>query len=287
MAETKDKSPFEEILSKLWNTVEKLRKFWRTKRAIDQGIPLYDWLAADIVETRYFGPWAFNAFQVASTGAIAVAIINLVQFVTGVVLEEEKTGILFDPDDPKVIAMLGVTSGWFEPFVVPILTTALVFLIGWGSLKRKDSSSESRKRARSAYLYFDAAYGCLPQLFIAISASTLAIAARDDSDASKVSLFKGGLLMVFLIILIVGIIWQLYLSMSKIPKSLFAVNGYSRRVPHFWKKRLPSDGPWSKWSFATFIGGPPLLVGIKFLLGVLAYGLAICLVAFKGMFGSQ
>jgi hypothetical protein len=267
MADETDESPLKESLTKIQDTVQKAHRFWRTKRAIDRGEPLYDWSASQLAEGKYYGPWKFNTIETFLVGAIAAGAAKLVGLLNKPA--ENLSQVTAPSDfasflDPEVVDMLSRTSSWTQPFLAPLLMTSIVFLIAWGSLKRKDSTKVARARARRAYLYLDGARGLYAQLAIATGAGILAGAAvgAELTDVETVSK-KIGLSLLFGIVLTAGgLLFQFYLLSRRIPRALFALNGYSTRVCHFWQRSRPDDPPWGKLTFAQFLGGWPLVGGI-------------------------
>lgn len=81
MSETEDRPPISETIAeaiaKRSKHLETARKFYRTKVAIQSGLPLFDWSSADLQTSGYLGPWKFNAIETAITGGLASFILNV------------------------------------------------------------------------------------------------------------------------------------------------------------------------------------------------------------------
>lgn len=270
MAEEKDLPPIAEPYSKAREGLDKLTKFWRTKRAIARGEPLYDWSDEQLKQKNYFGPWTFNAIETAVTGAVASGAANLVRVVFSE--PDETPPPLLPGEDAALAALIQRTSQWIDPFFIPILTTAIVFLAAWGSLRYRDSNSKSRARARRAYLYFDGAYGLFSQLFLALTLSiAMALGSTHTSRLADAAPVVVGLAV---ILAIVAFIYQYYINLRKIPKALFALNGYASRYPHFWNRRKPDDPPMNRWALSIIVGGTPLVLLTQLALGFVSLILA-------------
>jgi hypothetical protein len=111
MTENSDQSPvleaISEVRSKWTKGLESFRSFWRTKRAIEGGIPLYAWPAADILKAGYYGPWKFNAIETAFTGGVASITTNIFSLLAGTKPDEPQT---MTDLDPAFASLLKATS---------------------------------------------------------------------------------------------------------------------------------------------------------------------------------
>ena len=301
MAAEKDESPLKEFLIKIQDTVDKARRFWKTKRAIDRGEPLYDWSSSQLAEADYYGPWKFNAIETVLTGGLAAAVTSVIAFLnsSSANSSEVTTGPEFLLNlSPEVAAMVERTNAWTQPFLAPLLTTSVAFLVAWGSLKRRDSTSETRARARRAYLYSDGAFGFFSQLVIATGIGILAGTRSVGGEPADKRAFGdlAGLLadqgagnidlgqLVTVAMVAGAVLVQTYVSFSKIPKFLFTINSYSTRRRHFWQRSRPDDPPWAKIGFCQFSVGSLFSVAIYWILSLIALCLAIAFVWFKGLF---
>jgi len=161
--------------------------------------------------------------------------------------------------------------------MVPIFITTFVYLMGWGSLRSKDSNAESRRRARAAYLYFDGAYGFFSRLFLAFGISLMA------TDLGQ-KMLENPFSRVLVTALIMAAGWQVLITARKVPRLLFTANGYSTRIRYFSSQRIqPNDPPWNKLWLASLLGGWPLWICLWFLLAAISYSLAWLLFWLRGL----
>jgi len=285
-----DDSPVAEIVTDARDTVDAARRFWKTKRAIDRGEPLYEWSSDRLGKAGYYGPWKFNAFATAVTGGVAGAVNGIVSFVNNSPEDSSEPTLLVEAASalggPAVSSMAATTSAWIQPFVVPLVTTSLVFLVAWGSLKSHDSTKATRARARRAYLYADGAFGFFPQLLLASGGALLlgvlsGVLSRHD-DADGVVQLTPFLIVLVAVVVVAGLA-QTIVSQGKIPRFLFAINGY--QIPYYmWQRVRLGDAPWIKLTLAQFIGLGPVAAAVELTLGVLTISLAFSLVWIQGLF---
>lgn len=287
MSENTDKDPLskvaDDVHSEWAKKFQTFRAFWRTKRAIAAGTPLYDWPLANVQAAGYLGPWKFNAIGIAITGGVASVTTNFLNFLAGAKPDEPQkltdVASLLADADPALASplafnsLLTTTSGWVYPFAIPMFLTSVVYLISWGTLRSKDSNPQSRHRARSAYLYFDGAYGFVSQLFLAFGVSLL-FTKLGQKVLNIDELNPFGL--AFLVAVVLAVVWQFVISLNKIPQLMFVANGYSR-ARHFWQRAQPNGPPRRKFFLAHILGGWPLVVAINLLLAAISYLLATLL----------
>jgi hypothetical protein len=204
-----------------------VRSFWSTRRAILRGESLWDYEPSRLAENKYFGPWQFNAVQSAIAGSVAATSTKLLNLILPKAGTPEPKHF---QDDPEFATLLETALGWIEPFGLPVFLTVLVFLMGWGSLKKEHSTPSSRARSRVAYLYLDGAYGFWSQLFLAffIAAVSSELPARFAASFST-SVIIWPLRLLFLML----IAWQIYMTAAKTPRLLFVANNYSTRARRF------------------------------------------------------
>ncbi|SRR5260221_13968146 len=279
MNEPKDQSPLVERLSRVSQALEKLRKFWHTKKAIDRGEALYEWVPEKLAESGFYGPWGFNAFETVLAGGIAAMAANIV----GAIFGGQKHSNELAGASPEFLSMLEKTSGWVSPFFVPILTTSIVFLVGWGSLWPEDSDPVKRSRARRAYLYFDGAYGLYSQLLLSAIISILIQYAGADSGA-KIQEHFPLIRMTLIAVFVLCVLVLSYVSVWKIPRKLLRLNGYSVRNRKMWQKPREDDPPWGRLTLAFFLGTPLLFV-VAITLNLIARALAHALLWIRTLAG--
>lgn len=278
-----DRNPLQQLIHEAGEKFQSLRSlaisFARTKEAITNGDELYLWSNEDISAKGYLTPWKFNLAETAATGVLASATANTIQFFAQVPEDSlASREILVNEEFTRHFENIAI---WLDPLSVPVILTSVVFFFVWGSLKKRDATPEKRKIARRAYLYFDGAFGLYTQFFLAFSIGVL-------STSSSQKLFEDDSLIFLAVVLAVLMfaagIWQVRVSMVKIPRLVFAVNGYSDRSKHFWQKSLPDDPPWTKLSLAHIIMGYPLLLAVSIVFFALTYGLAYIAYIVSGLF---
>jgi hypothetical protein len=135
-----DRSPLGDLISWPNEVIEQARKFWRTRLAIKEGLPLQDWSAAQLKENGYFSPWKFDLLQTGFCGAAGSFISNAVN-----VLRNQ-------PDGNSIDNIFQRTIGWVERFEIPILFTAIVVVMGWASLRDDDLTRPAFARGMRIYL---------------------------------------------------------------------------------------------------------------------------------------
>jgi len=95
MGEDIDQSPIREaaneVRSKWTKWFELFKGFWRTKQAVQAGIPLYTWATAAVVKAGYFGAWKFNAIAIGITGGIATITTNLLNLLARTKTDDAQT----------------------------------------------------------------------------------------------------------------------------------------------------------------------------------------------------
>jgi hypothetical protein len=266
----RDESPVRASLTEFGKWLQNARRFWKTRRAVLTGKQVWEIRSTERQSEGYLGPWKFNLFQTAIAGGCAGTLTRILDLVSPAP-QPVYSPVLSNPELDKLFY---AAKDFLDPFSIPVLLTVFVFLVGWGSLKGKDSSRQKRERARAAYLYLDAAYGFWSQLSLAVF---WAIA---SSHLTEKKLGEP----TWLVGLFVGVsIWQLYVSGSKVPKLLFRANGYSNRVTRCWRRRLPNDPPWNKLLLANVIQSVPIFLGLQFLIVLLAYGYAYAMQSLRNL----
>lgn len=278
MSDNTDQSPLQKSLRKPLDFLAEFRKFWKTKKAVKNGVPLYDWTPFQRKEGGFLGPWSFNIQETVFATLPAIVVVKVLDFLFG---KPRIETLGFDQLDRRAQVFAEIvksTDQFFNAFIAPTLITLLVFLIGWSSLNRKDSNKETRAKARQAYLYLDGAHGLFSQCALAVAFSLLAwVLVRPEIQERLPLAFT----VAWGVLLAYGWLTQMYLTFSKIPKLMFQANGYSGRVRRFWQKRLSDDPPWNKYQLAVIIGGWPCILVVFVVLTALSRLTAWCLTAVK------
>ena len=247
-------NPFVRMMTQ---AMEPLRKYSATRRAIRRGESLYDSSPEDLVHSGYMGPWSFNLAETAFAAIPTTMFIAVLTF--------------FWPHKPEIpegtpelagraAELQPAIGSWLQPLLIPLALMLIASLAAWGSLFRRDSTPDRRRRAKYAYLYYDGAYGIVPQFCFGLAITLIFWLEEREWWPAPVALGVGALTVYA---------WGhlVYLTCVLEPRKLFALHGYSPVPIHFWtpkRKRPPNPGPWTKYGLSVLMGG-----------GCLAYMLAI------------
>jgi hypothetical protein len=232
----------------------KLRKYWATRKCIIQGENLFDLPSGVLAKRNLMGPLTFNAYESTLSGASASF---LGWFITLLFPIEPKAPVL--PENVSEFARAWVLEAGkvapevmktASPFLPPLLLLFGAWVAGWACLKGRDSNKHNRRRCRNAYLYYDGAWGLLPEGALAIAVALGVAASLHGWDSAR-------LIAAVAVPAAIGVGYSFYLGRHKFPRLLFALNGYDQKVYYFWHRHKPENrAPWSKYSLATWtIGG--------------------------------
>lgn len=240
-----------------WKEVrEKAKKliwFFHTRRAVLQGEPLWEYSKEALNDKKYLTPWQFNIQQslLSATPAIIFGyFIKLAYHNESVCVPLDQTnceiqagigsGIQFLlGTNPEAIAFFEKLSGALSALVVPIALALTSYAAASGSLLPDHKTPQSLARARRVYLYWDGAYGLWPQLLIALLWSFQAATGAEP--------------IIILLVAFPIVAWQNTLTLWKIPKGLFALNGYPNAYPasfFVWRKDA-NDQRWTRYRRVT------------------------------------
>jgi len=163
---------------------KKLKSFFRTRRLIIRGKYLFDHTRNEIKQNELMGPLTFNIYSSTIAATVALIVTKLFSF--------------FFPHDPPSSPVLGNSvrseyvkimphvEGFLRPFLIPVVFLFVAYVISWGTIRKSEpkissisyestpNSSPSRIRGRNAFLYFDGAYGLVPQALASLAFSILA-----------------------------------------------------------------------------------------------------------------
>lgn len=260
---------------------KKFRQFLRTREAILLGERLFDVPDEELSKRELMGPLAFNLYETALAGLPAAGLAWVFQTVT-----HTESGLRFptstDPFWQGVLREMNQSAGTIEhvskAFVVPGLLLVVAVIASWASLHQSDSTKESRRRCRDAFLYYDGAFGLFPQM---LSSLGLVLVVFLDWLGPRVNeLFAGLGLIVALPVTAAGV-WQAYVLLAEIPRNLFDLNGYKETSGLFATAAPPR--PWKRFLSVTI---PVTFVGIPALAYVLEYALILafcCVCHFEGL----
>jgi len=226
----------------------KMRKFWRTRRMVLKGSPLYDSSPDALKQQEVMGPLAFNTYQSTLAGLPGAAIASIITFLFPKAVTKESPFETFGLA-PQMAAdadkLFEKFSEIINPFVIPFALLFVAWALGWFCLRRTDSTRLNRRRAGRAFLYYDGAYGFVPQLLLATGLSFLVLlgTSNDMPNAGTIAVVIGILSMG------TGGCWSFVLASRSIPRRLFTLYGYDPKVYHFWNRNQPTNrAPWSAYS---------------------------------------
>jgi hypothetical protein len=236
-----------------------LAKFWRTRVAVLNGVPLQGLGAADPPTDGLLGPWGF--------AVCAGAIATLPSAALGFVLRNA------DAQAPPF-------GSWSTEFIeaynlqwsllsVPVGIASIVtatYISAWLSLYNRDSNHQRRSMARSAYLYLSSAIGFWCTIVVGFFSVFSDRVLYDWSLDRLLGLPTDAMLLGLLAYVIGGLlllVWVWKLFATRIPAELFRANGYPRsegQIP----RPLPEIqiGPWTKyrWVALPAVGAASLCV---------------------------
>jgi len=243
-------NPIFQKLSKSLLDFTGFRRFLRTRRAILNGEKLFDLSNEELKARKLVRPLTFNVYKAALAALPAIAIGWLIfwsqrsDLNTSLGMPQAGTGF-----------WSGLLAQWqvvqtlrhtVTALVAPAAPFVFAVVVSRLCLHRSDSKRETRWRCRRAFLYFDGAYGVLPQMLL----STVLIL-YENSDWLSAQIWNADSYSVFNFVmgfpLGVAGFWPAYVLFAQIPELLFDVNGYgepegivsaSARRPRPWRKFL-------------------------------------------------
>lgn len=252
-----ENNPFKKQILKPINQFIEFRKYWKTKKAVLTGIPIYNWDTSEREQHGYLEPWTFNIQEGVFASLPSIFIVKILDFLFKHLKNDPQDLSSLDIRTKIFTETLQSTNQFFSSFSAPLIITLLVFIVGWSSLKRSDSNSESRARARRAYLYLDGSYGLIFQLILSLEISLITWGFNHEKFINRL---PGNIYIIFVVFYVISILGQIIQTYHIIPQKLFKINGYSSRVRHFWQKKKNNDPPWSKFSTMTLLGAFPVLL---------------------------
>ena len=260
------------------NRFRKLRSFFRTREQIKSGAYLFDHAADELKSKGLMGPLTFNIYSSTLAGTLALALTKI----AGLVLPQPPAPLAhvkpLNAVSAQYLKLLPVVDSYLQPFLVPIVFLLMAYCISWGTIRRADPtvtsissgsinwSGPSRARGRNAFLYFDGAYGFIPQIILAtifVSFRLLIDNLKWYKGGTTVSAFQdeypqqsigfsinpvfAAIAFAILAILALTFLYSGYLTYYKFPKLLFTAHGYYRQD----KEREGNNGlrrpPWAKY----------------------------------------
>ncbi|MCF7838330.1 MAG: hypothetical protein K9N49_06840 [Candidatus Marinimicrobia bacterium] len=237
--------PIKTLLGKVLNPI----RFFRTKRAIMQGDPVYEY-PKDIILKQYMGPWTFNLYETALATMPAIIVLWLLDNTiswssNNPLLHGIRTKIADDPIWGYVIASIASILGRIRYLQFPLALALASRIVAFCSLLGTGPNKEQRQRSRSMYLYLDGAYGLIAQSLFVLGVSLILwlwfLTAEDQWYAPPYVYWFA----LFWACAVTGILWQLCITLYMIPHRLFARNPLSStwsRTPRW--QRIASRVRW-------------------------------------------
>ena len=253
----------------------KFFSYLRTRRAVRTGSQLWNSTAAELKAGRLLEPWPFNLYQSALSALPGVVLVSVLSFL-GIEMTQK---LVFESEfQQNVWRHFEKVQSYLEPLIIPLTLAITCFGAARASLDSPDRSKLNVARARRAYLYLDGAYGLWTQALLSIWATLYYSPIRGHL----------GVAIAFGSIVMFGVVlWQNTISTWKLPKALFAINGYDRPYPKswFWFRRDANSTGWRRFKLYVYLLIP---VAIAFLIGAIytvayvsAYALALSQEALK------
>jgi len=229
----------------LWESVAKWRQFKNTRTKIVSGAPLFDWPEEERAKAGVMGPFLFNFYQSVFSALPAIVIAKTLEFLYPLQTPGNLTEF-----GKKLVGVEGRLFTVTQAFVAPSLLMIIALLAAKGAIKPKDSTPVLKQRCRNACLYYNGAFGLIPQGMIALALVLIIGLAQRGIESIGIYSSLG-------VLVLAGMIWQLRISQSVIPKKLFALCGYPIKRPR-WKYVFRSDpeaGPWNRYQCHTYLLG--------------------------------
>jgi hypothetical protein len=236
-------------------------RYEKTRTGVRNGVALYDYSKAQLAASDFMGPWTFNLTESILIGLPIIFLTKVFTFLWP-----------YTPPAPVRASPLAVAIGeifpgvlsFLQAILVPLTLTAVSGLCARASLRSRDSTPASRRRARYAYLYFDGAYGSVAQVSVGLVISLATWFYIRSAWTPP---------MIIAVVLLAFYGWGhgLYVVGYLIPRKLFLVNGYGPGNP----------GPLNKYQFAIVFIVPFIALGILFVFILVSYFIAILLALVK------
>jgi hypothetical protein len=142
-------------------TIGDIKKFLKTRKAILDREPLYLYTKSQLRERGFLGPWTFNAAQSLICSIPGLILSSLIWIVFGPI----SSPALGTDDDPIATSI----SAWINPLRGPFTLLAIVYVVAFACLPKRNTTRANLHAGARKYLYFDATYGFWAQLWFAAS----------------------------------------------------------------------------------------------------------------------
>ena len=258
---------FREAIRKFYgDKVAFVRKFWRTRKAILAGEPLWDLSPTQLRAANHYSGARFNLAEsalAAAPGVIAGRFIDL---------------LLPDPQVLTPVEKVQATiSNTAYSAIVPFVLLIAARTIARATFRKGEGTPAQFERAKRAYLYLEGARSFIPELVISTAAAILIGFTRLPQNApDEATTVAGAAIAVCLIAMTICAFWLRRIMTIAIPRELFRLNGYSDRRPAWWKlwTRDRTIGPWSRYATASRLKVPMIFGAVALSIHFIADGVA-------------
>ena len=205
--------PEPKLFGELRDKFDLYAKFWRTRKAVFTGEFLYQLTPKDLETRQLMGPWTFNATQSSIVAILGSAISwALTQHFPLLYPDAESSGHL----SPLVQEWFSRIHEFLEAGIAPFVLLYAAKYTARASFLPGDETPYGLSRNTTMYLYWDGAYGLIPQfLFVAFLAMVGISSVRKSHHYIDISFVS-----------LLDFFWQFYLSLRMYSGGLFRLNGY-------------------------------------------------------------
>lgn len=260
------KEVFHELLG-VKNRFRKLRSFFGTRQSIKSGEYLFDNTADELKSRGLMGPLTFNIYSSTLAGTLALIVTKAAGLVLPPLPDPTAKLIPGNAMSAQYLKIYPVVASYLQPFMVPIVFLLMAYFISWGTIRGRepaaasiasesiDWSRPSRTRGSNAFLYFDGAYGFIPQAVLAV---VFVLLQRIFAASKSPGLTSAGpvqfdvdytfMVIVLPILSVLGltIIYSGYLTYYKFPRLLFTAHGY-------YRPDRTTKPPWGKYILTAMV----------------------------------
>jgi hypothetical protein len=206
-------------------------KYFRTRRLILRGVPLWDLTASDVARAGLMKPWNFNLYESAFAAAPAALIAFLAHFGGSTALDKDGG------------ALSGQVLTQATSLATPIALGVAAFASAHFSCPSETDDRATNLRARYAYWYLDGAFGLVSQATISLLIALSALILVTDNVQ-----------IIIAVPMLIATFRQWQVTALIIPDRLFKLNGYrsalERPAPRIGFRRVPS---YSRYTNGTYL----------------------------------
>jgi hypothetical protein len=247
-----------------------IRNFFRTRRAILSGEPLYNWQLHQLKQEQFIGPWSFNAVE-STLAALPGVLVAACSFVFSNPSTPSSGASVLGRFYASVFSVL-------QPLSVPFTLMLLTYVIGYAALPSAYSQHENILAAQRKYLYLDGARGLWPQLIMAVSLAVSSLPAR----LGRANLLLGFGVIGAIVAFGIALIWQAYINLKVSRLDLFDYDYLTRKPDTTFMPATELMEPFGKYMLITTFGLPIIYYLLSLVLALIALGTSEVLVRIRG-----